>query len=330
MEIEKKLEELGIFRLQQPSPFPQASAINSYLIKGERNDLIDTGVRTKEGRIILFNRFQELGIAKENISNIFLTHGHIDHAGNAAHILRHSHCNIYIHPSDKDKITIEGITRGKNELNKYWLFFKSLGIPEEKIKLMKMFSDGIDLFLAPLEEKNVLDINEGDEIKNSGLKIKVYNFPGHTKGMLNYYIEEEGILFSGDHIIPGISPNPLIELENGNTTKSLVTYLKSIERVKKLPKLKIILPGHGKYIEDPYQVIDGLLLFYKERGEILEFLKRDGTSTPYQLIKKLFPELKETEFFLGVSEIIGNLEVLEEKGLISREKLNTIIYFHII
>ena len=72
------------------------------------------------------------------------------------------------------------------------------------------------------------------------MKIKTLYTPGHTKGGVCYYIEEEGILISGD---------TLFQDSVGRTdlpTGSMGTLVRSIkERIFVLPDNVRIYPGHG-------------------------------------------------------------------------------------
>ncbi|MCX6380895.1 MAG: MBL fold metallo-hydrolase, partial [Armatimonadetes bacterium] len=56
---------------------------NAYVLKeGDRVALIDTGLQ--KDRSDLLCALKEIGVEAQQVSTVFLTHGHTDHAGNAA------------------------------------------------------------------------------------------------------------------------------------------------------------------------------------------------------------------------------------------------------
>jgi len=61
--------------------------VGVYVLGREQIALIDAGPYCSAGNLI--NGLDELGIERENVSYIFLTHIHIDHAGAAGELLQH-------------------------------------------------------------------------------------------------------------------------------------------------------------------------------------------------------------------------------------------------
>jgi len=107
--------------------------------------------------------------------------------------------------------------------------------------------------LCESSEKNVSDwagrpctikpnvyFKDGDELELAGIKLKVIGTPGHTKGSCCFYIEEAGILVSGD---------TLFAESVGRTdfpTGSMSTIVRSIkDKLLVLPDETRVYPGHG-------------------------------------------------------------------------------------
>jgi hypothetical protein len=65
-------------------------------------------------------------------------------------------------------------------------------------------------------------------------------------------------------------------------------------------------------------LIDRLLGFYQKRQERILDLLREGAQTPAQLAPGVFPRAKAHQLYLILSEVMGNLEVLESQGRVSR------------
>ncbi len=141
--------------------------------------------------------------------------------------------------------------------------------------------------------------------------------PGHTPGVCCLYERDHRLLFSADHLLEHVSPNPLIELSNPGSFKPLISYFKSLDRVRSL-SVDFVLPGHAEPFRKPLEVVESLSGFYRQRQEkILGAL--DGQSlTPYQVMRELFLGSSGFELVLMLSEALGNLELLEERGTIER------------
>lgn len=318
-ELKRKLKKLGIHRLELPTPFPQVNTVNVYFFEGRTPALLDTGVLTPESWDTFKKKLTELGYRVSDIKKILLTHGHVDHYGLAQKIVNESGARVYIHPRDASKVHPDRLRAIDETFPLYREYFRKIGVPEEKIELMHQISQGF-VFVAQ-QISNPLPVVEGQRFTAGEIELEAYEFPGHTPGMVCYYSRKHRMLFSGDHVLRRISPNPLLELESntGKKFKSLVEYIHSLKKLQTFD-IKFILPGHFTFIDDLEGLIKRLNRFYSIRQNRLLKLMDSGAVTPYELMHKLFPRLIPGEVFLGISEVIANLEVLEEKGIIRFEE----------
>jgi glyoxylase-like metal-dependent hydrolase (beta-lactamase superfamily II) len=131
---------------------------------------------------------------------------------------------------------------------------------------------------------------------------------------------EHHVLYADDHLLQKVSPNPLLELgHQGEEDKfrSLVTYLQSVRRAQKLPA-EIVCPGHGEPFAGHGELIDGLLRFYDARQERLLESLRASEKSVIELVEVIFGRVRRSQIYLQISEVVGNLEVLEEQGRVRR------------
>ncbi len=84
------------------------------------------------------------------------------------------------------------------------------------------------------------------------LTLRAIDTPGHASNHVCWLAEPQGLLFSGDHVLDGVTP--VILAPDGD----MAAYLESLERLLALP-LRAIAPGHGRILEDPRQVIGGVI-----------------------------------------------------------------------
>jgi len=125
----------------------------------------------------------------------------------------------------------------------------------------------------------------GHRIEATEFRLRVIHTPGHASNHLCFLLEEERMLFSGDHIMQGSTV--VIRPPDGDMT----AYLGSLEAVRKL-RLRSIAPGHGHLIEQPTEVIDHYLRHRHEREkQILDALAAAGTAKIDQLVAEVYVDV---------------------------------------
>ena len=111
------------------------------------------------------------------------------------------------------------------------------------------------------------------QIVCDGFTIQLIHTPGHVSNHLCFLLEEEGMLFTGDHILQGTTP--VILPPDGNMTD----YLESLQQLLELP-LRTLAPGHGEVMDEPQQMITTLIRHRLRREQkIVSSLGRLGMAT---------------------------------------------------
>src|SRR5215468_12614985 len=84
--------------------------------------------------------------------------------------------------------------------------------------------------------------------------------------------------------------------------------------------LEVVLlrPGHGAPFQGHRAAIDSLLRFYLRRQEKLVGALAGGPRTTVELSNALFGPQEGARLYLTLSEVVGNLEVLEDAGRVRR------------
>jgi glyoxylase-like metal-dependent hydrolase (beta-lactamase superfamily II) len=145
---------------------------------------------------------------------LLLTHGHVDHMGGAGPFQRRTGAAVHVHPDD-DYLTLE---------------------PARQLR--GLFGVTPEGDWAPPEIRT--DLVDGAVLDLAGFRYEVRHTPGHTPGHCCFYVEDEGILFSGDQLFArsvGRTDLP------GGDWETLLASMKS--RVLDLPDHTQVLPGHG-------------------------------------------------------------------------------------
>jgi glyoxylase-like metal-dependent hydrolase (beta-lactamase superfamily II) len=319
---EKDLHALGIWRIPVPVPFPQAGGpVNVYLLEEEDGGLclFDTGLGSPEAQGALENGFRRLGRRFDEVRRIVVSHGHVDHYGNAQSIAeRAGGAPVFAHAADIGKIAASG-QRWRDRMPQYGAHLLKLGVPPEVLAVLATIGES---HLLARRVREVRALGEGERLRFRHFEADVLHMPGHTPGLLCLWDPAHGVFLADDHLLEKVSPNPLIELgpegEEG-FFRPLVAYLASIARVRELP-VDLVLPGHGPPFGRHREVIDALLGFYGKRRERIREMLAEGARTAWEVTQGLFPRARPGDAFLAVSESIANLEVMEAEGEVVREQ----------
>ena len=312
-----------IHRIELPVPFP-VKTVNVYLVEEEPITLIDTGVRTDTSFHVLRDSLQRLGYGIEDIGRILITHGHLDHYGQARMLSDLSGAEVYVHSEEYQRI--QSLAQFRKDVASVLM---QNGTPKGSVDRTVHYMEWAHQLAEPLED--VQFISEGEKICSTKAVLRPIHCPGHSPGLFCFYLEGEAILISGDHLLKEISPNPIFHPTRkglGPRTTSLKHYLNSIRKIQDL-EVSLVLPGHGEPIWDFRAAVEKVFHHHEERlGAVLSVLSR-GEKTAYDISRVLFPNTKSFQVFLGVSEVLGHLSILLEEGKITFRSRNGIDYYSI-
>lgn len=156
------------------------------------------------------------------------------------------------------------------------------------------------------------------------LGIEAWLCPGHTPGNLVLVEPDEGWLFSGDQLLPDITPTPGIQFvpEGAGFRRfpSLPTFAASLRRIRAHAFTRCY-PGHGEPFDDVAARIDENLSGIEQRTErVAAALRDDGPASLYTLCERLYPRAVRRRFWQIVATVQGHLDLLETDGRVSRHE----------
>lgn len=159
---------------------------------------------------------------------------------------------------------------------------------------------------------------DGDTIEATEFVLKALHTPGHASNHLCFLLEQERMLFSGDHIMEGSTV--VIAPPDGD----MGAYLRSLDRLTSLrPRLRSIAPGHGHLIEDPAAKIEEYVTHRLAReAQVLEALRRAGTTEIMPMVKELYADVPEELHIMASYSVWAHLKKLVEDGLAKGEAID--------
>jgi glyoxylase-like metal-dependent hydrolase (beta-lactamase superfamily II) len=158
-------------------------------------------------------------------------------------------------------------------------------------------------------------LGDGDTIEATEFRLTAVHTPGHASNHLCYVLEEERMLFSGDHIMEGSTV--VIHPPDGD----MADYIASLEKVRKL-RLRAIGPGHGRVIDDPAGVIDWYIAHRLEReAKVLAALGEAGTARIDDLVPVVYADVDEPRQQIARHSLHAHLIKLAAEGRVAGKGL---------
>ncbi|TRO46325.1 MBL fold metallo-hydrolase [Candidatus Bathyarchaeota archaeon] len=195
--------------------------VNCYLLRTASGFvLIDAGMAKRRGQ--LEAGLREAGCGPGDLKLVVLTHGHLDHVGNAAYLKERYGARVAMHAGDYGMVESGDMfvdSKGGALVGLVRFLMKALGLSDyERFTPDVYLEDGMDL--SPY-----------------GLEATVVHFPGHSRGSIGV-LTAWGDLFCGDLLVNNKKP------ERNTLIDDKAEYDASIERLRAY-RVETVYPGHG-------------------------------------------------------------------------------------
>ena len=328
----------GIYQIKIDVPFAVKYVCVYLFYVEDKLVLIDSGLNLGNWRKKFFESLEELSIDIRDIEYCFITHIHIDHIG-LAKKLKEANPNLKIVMHD---ITYEllrwetdraNLSDLKEQAKKIAEKMINYGIAEEEGKKVVQFFTYWPQFLI-YQEPDII-VNDGDIILDN---LEIIWTPGHSFGHICIFDKNRKYLFSGDHILSRITPhignfivNDFLynKYQDFDFNNILKYYLNSLDKIDDLNP-QIIFPAHQEIIFNPHERILAIKKHHENRlRSILDLIKQKPLN-PFQISQIHFgSDLDEINSYMALSEVLGHLLYLEDKGKIRKKEKNRVYYYYV-
>ncbi|MCH8009369.1 MAG: MBL fold metallo-hydrolase [Chloroflexi bacterium] len=315
----------GLYQLKVPIPDNPIGYVLPYLIPGDDGyTLVDSGWNTPEAFAALEAELKEVGVSFDQIKRLLITHVHPDHYGLAGKIKEVCGAEVIVHQRERDFIRSR-YRQPAQLLERMANWLIENGVPEDEMPDMQQSSMPARAFVVPVDPDTVL---WGGETLDFGVyRLEVYWTPGHSPGHMCFYERAQRVLFTGDHVLPTVTPN--VSLHPQQQGNPLGDYLASLERLMPL-EVEEVLPAHEHSFPDLQGRLREIIEHHDTRlDEMLAIVGDDG-ATAYDVASGIiwttgtFQSFSHWTRRAAISETLAHLEYMVYQGRLHQTKENGI------
>ena len=318
------IEEIlaNLYRIEIPLPKSPLKALNSYVIRNtKRNLIIDTGWNQEECMTAMQAGLRELGVDVRR-TDFFITHLHADHFGLLSDLVTET-SKIYFNQPEVDRFR-EGFRP-----DRFARFARLNGYPENELQAGLQSHPGFKF--RPKENLVFHIMKEGESLTIGDYRFRCVETPGHTPGHMCLYEPNQKVFVAGDHILNDITPNIQLWSDDRNP---LEEYFDSLDKVSELD-IELVLPGHRSLFRNCRERIQELKQHHQKRlDEIISILEkgemdafRVASEMSWDILCDSWDLFPVSQKWFATGEAIAHLKYLKEKRIIRSEMRNQKIVF---
>ena len=332
----------GVLRAQLPIDMPGLGHVNCYVLEDERGAaIVDPGLSDIASRRALRSRLAAAGIPLRRVHTVIVTHSHPDHFGAAGWLRHESGADIVTHrrfrlmwdryePPDVDveDVVAGCAANGDGDTVRAELELRAqprmpwdpapwggsgMSIPFRRRTQLRLSARFPRLLRLPMPS---VRLDDAGPIRLARREWVAMHTPGHTEDHLCLFDPTDGVMISGDHVLPTITPHIG---GFGPYRDPLACFFSSLDKVAVHgPDTSICLPAHGHPFTNLTVRVDAIKRHHLERLDTLRSAF-DGIGRPAsvsELSGHLFSA--RAQGAMADSETFAHLEHLRLAGEVAR------------
>jgi glyoxylase-like metal-dependent hydrolase (beta-lactamase superfamily II) len=271
----------GIRALQVTMPGGHIPYSLCYLIEDARGSLhlIDPGWLSAENWESLGRACAASGHRVDDIASVVVTHLHPDHIGMADRVRTATGAAVVLH--EREQVALDEMA-GRAPAESPEHRFDEWGVPAARLAELDVTAGR-----PPMDVPNPADVlvTDGALLDIPGRTIRVVLTPGHTPGHICLVDAEDGLVFTGDHVLPTIHPG--VGLGGETATNPIADYLESLDRIALFDEHEVC-PGHEYVFRGlAARCVTTAEHHLRRSREVAEHLRIDGDPTVWQVASEL-------------------------------------------
>jgi glyoxylase-like metal-dependent hydrolase (beta-lactamase superfamily II) len=322
----------GVLRTQLPISMPGLGHVNCYVLEDERGiAVVDPGLPGPESWDHLVDRLARAGFAVDDVHTVVVTHSHVDHFGGAMRLHHESGADVVTHETfrtmfdsaelddheDSGELDLNSPDDRAAAMERYfskptpWGGRRAAPSAEFIQRIRDADESMGSVFATPRPTRPLVD---GQTIKLARREWVAMHTPGHTYDHLCLYDPEFGVVLTGDHVLPSITPHI-----SGLAPEAdpLALFFASLQRMSAIPDVSIALPAHGNPFADLGGRAQHIIEHHEQRLDVIRDALPDlPNGTVVEFMRVLFKERSWGE--MAESETYAHLEHLREGGELVR------------
>jgi glyoxylase-like metal-dependent hydrolase (beta-lactamase superfamily II) len=311
----------GIHQIKVPIPDNPLGFLNCYLVQGKNGWLmVDTGWYTQEAFNALEAGLKDMGLGFSDVETIVVTHVHADHYGLAGRIKQVSPATkLLAHRWEGDLIESRYIKFAELR-DKMGAVLALHGVPPTDLASLQSASMPVlEYVTVTMPDQSLY----GGEVLNTGrFNLEVLWTPGHSPGHICLWEPEHRILFSGDHILPVITPNISYHVQSGDSPLS--DFINSLNKLRNLPAAQV-LPAHEHIFTNLRERIEEIKKHHEQRKEEISSVIRQEPQNAWFISSQItwnvpqpWDQFNPLDRRIAVTETVAHLEYMRYEGTVER------------
>lgn len=307
----------GLLWLRMPLPFG-LDHINLYLLRhGEGWVAVDTGLNNAQTREVWESLF-DTALAGLPLVAVICTHFHSDHVGVLGWLSDRFHCPVFMSASEYQAMHQLG---RQGDGSSDWAFgqhYQRAGFsPEQTQALFPILGSA---HFRPQVPSSFHRLSEGTELNIGGRRWQIRIGRGHSPEHACLYCAEDGLLISGDQVLPRITSSVCVQVTEPDADP-LRDWLDSIHDLRTVPDSVLVLPAHERPFFNLHERLDQLHAHHQTHlQQLLDACTAPRTAM--QLMAVLFPAVKgRFDELMAIGETLAHANYLIAQGRLVREEL---------
>lgn len=311
----------GVWSLPVVVPDNPIGWTQVYLLESSAGPyLVDTGWNAEPAWDGLLAGLVEAGTTVGAVQGVVITHHHPDHLGLAGRVQEASGCWVGMHDADTALVVrhreyllddpdvlhdetrdlLEAADASTCEVDEIVGAARSLKMP-----------------LPPMPDRAIVD---GQRDLLPDRQLRALHTPGHSPGHLCFYLEDEDLLLTGDHLLSTISSHVGLYGFEAPGSDPLLDYLTSLRKLQGREPAEI-LPAHRGRFHGVDDRVEELVAHHEERLAELKEALAQGPLTPWQLCHRMtwnreWDQIPVLMRRAALAEVFAHVRYLEQAGMV--------------